>query len=261
MEKVLEKTGTLSSKDKGTYHVHDRIKCYHPFSLGWFHQSCYEIYSMTSKIISLTKMYYVVVLLHFFLQMYKTIKLWNKVENGTLQNILSSWSGNFGSVQKKVLLLSKSNLYISNFLQGKCSRYILGRNGELKSFNLQYNTLRCWVDGPNDSSTKRLMFQVLFFLFLISYRLRALKALYFYFCKVVKKIKKKLKGILKNNAWNIRRLVDKLFGPSTQQCSVLYWRLTSFYSSPIAPLSWSKLYNQVPSLSLSRWRTLTLLKI
>ena len=57
MEKVLEKTGTLSSKDKGTYHVHDRIKCYHPFSLGWFHQSCYEIFSMTSKIISLTKMY------------------------------------------------------------------------------------------------------------------------------------------------------------------------------------------------------------
>jgi hypothetical protein len=32
-----------------------------------------------------------------------------------------------------------------------------------KSVNLQYNTLGCWVDGPNDLVTKRLMFQVLFF--------------------------------------------------------------------------------------------------
>ena len=42
----------------------------------------------------------------------------------------------------------------------------------LKSDNLQYNTLGCWVNGTNDSSTKRLMFQALF-LFIISYRLRA----------------------------------------------------------------------------------------
>ena len=34
----------------------------------------------------------------------------------------------------------------------------------LKSDNLQYNTLGHWVDGTNESSTKRLMFQVLFFL-------------------------------------------------------------------------------------------------
>ena len=33
----------------------------------------------------------------------------------------------------------------------------------LKSNNLQYNMIGCWVDGPNDSLTKRLMFQVLFF--------------------------------------------------------------------------------------------------
>ena len=32
-----------------------------------------------------------------------------------------------------------------------------------KSDNLQYNTLVCWVAGMNDSSTKCLMFQVLFF--------------------------------------------------------------------------------------------------
>ena len=41
-----------------------------------------------------------------------------------------------------------------------------------KSDNLQYNTLGRWVDGTNDSLTKRLMFQALFF-FIISYRLKA----------------------------------------------------------------------------------------
>ena len=37
------------------------------------------------------------------------------------------------------------------------------RSTYLKSVNLQYNTLVCWADGTNDSSTKRLMFQVSFF--------------------------------------------------------------------------------------------------
>ena len=37
----------------------------------------------------------------------------------------------------------------------------------LKSDNLQYNTLGCWVDGTNVSLTKRLMLQVLFF-FIVS---------------------------------------------------------------------------------------------
>ena len=34
---------------------------------------------------------------------------------------------------------------------------------DLKSVNLQYNVMVRWVAGTNDSSTKRLMFQVLFF--------------------------------------------------------------------------------------------------
>ena len=55
-----------------------------------------------------------------------------------------------------------------------------------KSNNLQYNTLVQWADGTNDSSTKILTFQVFFF-FINSYRLRALKTLYFYFCKYIKK--------------------------------------------------------------------------
>ena len=33
----------------------------------------------------------------------------------------------------------------------------------IKSDNIQYNMLVRWVGGTNDSSTKRLMFQVLFF--------------------------------------------------------------------------------------------------
>ena len=42
------------------------------------------------------------------------------------------------------------------------------KEGELKSDNLQYNTLDYWSEGPKNSSTKHLMFQVLFF-FIISF--------------------------------------------------------------------------------------------
>ena len=34
----------------------------------------------------------------------------------------------------------------------------------------------------------------------------------------------------KNNAWNIRRLVDESFVPASQRTSVLYCRLTDFKS-------------------------------
>ena len=51
---------------------------------------------------------------------------------------------------------------------------------ELKSVNLQYDTLGRWVDGPNNSLTKRLMFQVLFS-FIISYRLMPYPCSHFYF--------------------------------------------------------------------------------
>ena len=70
----------------------------------------------------------------------------------------------------------KSNQFLERFL------LIDQSNADIKSVILQYNTLGHWVDGPNDSSTKRLMFQVLFF-FIISNRLRALKTFYFNFCK------------------------------------------------------------------------------
>jgi hypothetical protein len=39
-----------------------------------------------------------------------------------------------------------------------------GQQHDLKSDNLQYGNMLCrWVDGTNDSLTKCLMFQVLFF--------------------------------------------------------------------------------------------------
>ena len=39
---------------------------------------------------------------------------------------------------------------------------------------------------------------------------------------------KSISNYEKNNTWNIRRLVDELFVPSTQPASVLYWRLSDF---------------------------------
>ena len=52
---------------------------------------------------------------------------------------------------------------------------------EIKSDNLHYNTLVHWANGTNDSSTKRRMFQVFFFI--ISYRLMELNT---HFCNLKK---------------------------------------------------------------------------
>ena len=60
--------------------------------------------------------------------------------------------------------------------------------------NLQYITLGCLDDGTNKSSTKSLMFQILFFY--TFYRLRALKTFYLYFCNFIKKSENRLKGFL-----------------------------------------------------------------
>ena len=67
----------------------------------------------------------------------------------------------------------------------KCINFIgtLDNTYYMKSDNLQYNTLGRWDE--------RLIYQasdvssIIFFI--ISYRLRALKTLYFYFCKIIKK--------------------------------------------------------------------------
>ena len=74
-----------------------------------------------------------------------------------------------------ILCLRLLSLLLTNAMMSLTSRfYYNGRSPPnsmvmevLKSVNLEYNTLSWWVDEPNDSATKHLMFQVLFF-FIIS---------------------------------------------------------------------------------------------
>ena len=85
------------------------------------------------------------------------------------------------------------------------------------------NTLVRWDAGTKDSSTKRLMFQALFF-FIISYRLGALKTLYFYY-KKIKKIN-----------WNdfckefCKKLWKKILGTSDA------WLMSLLFQRPSNPL-------------------------
>ena len=100
--------------------------------------------------------------------------------------------------------------------------------------NLQYNMLGCLDDGTNESSTKRLVFQVLFF-FMISCKILCLFA--YFFNKITKvKIKsfecpKSIKSVKNNDTWNIRLFVDNSFVPSSKQPSILYCRLMDFKST------------------------------
>ena len=98
-----------------------------------------------------------------------------------------------------------------------------------------YTALGCLEDGTNKSLTKSLMFQVLFF-FILFKKLRALKTLYF--CNFIKKRKINWKDFCKEfckkswkkNAWNIGRLVNDLFVPSSKRSIVLYCKLTDFFT-------------------------------
>ena len=67
--------------------------------------------------------------------------------------------------RKKIAQSETLNYLIANFFQLSWPINKFHFECRLRSYsnsNLQYNTLGRWVDGPNDSSTKRLMFQVLF---------------------------------------------------------------------------------------------------
>ena len=83
-----------------------------------------------------------------------------------------------------------------------------------------------WDDGTNELSTKRLMFQVLFF-FMISCKIlckKPINSFYYFFYKITKiKLKSfEYSKSKKNNTWNIRRLVDDSFVPSSLGPSVIY---------------------------------------
>ena len=96
------------------------------------------------------------------------------------------------------------------------------------------NTLVRWADGENDSSTKHLMFQALFF-FITSCKILCKKPfqLFFLFFKKITEIKsfecsKSIRSYEKKNTWSLRRLVEELFVLSSQRTSVLYCRLSDF---------------------------------
>ena len=96
-----------------------------------------------------------------------------------------------------------------------------------------YNILRwvAWTMGQTNHRPR--VWCSKYYFFFNSYRLRALKTLYFYFCKSMKEIEKKLnqflqrilKGILKNNnnTWNIRSFVAE------SKNSVSYCRLSDLW--------------------------------
>ena len=79
-----------------------------------------------------------------------------------------------------------------------------------------------WVSGTVDSSTKRLMFfseflskffaKMFQFIFLFSYNFTKIKIKSF-------ECPKSIKNYEKSNAWNIKRLVDESFVPSTHRPS------------------------------------------
>ena len=97
----------------------------------------------------------------------------------------------------------------------------------------------CLVAGTNDSSTKRLMFQALFF-FIISYWLKALKTLYLYkknwklkqfFQRILQEIEKKI--ILgTSDPWSMSRLSQRPSSPVYYfEFLVLVWlNFVSLYS-------------------------------
>ena len=106
----------------------------------------------------------------------------------------------------------------------------------VKSVNLQYNTLVRWVNWTNDSLTKRLMF-----LSIIFFSWNLANFIFSFFYEITKmKIKSfecpKSIGNYKKNTWNLSRLVNKLFVPSARQTSVLYCRLLDLWSFGIRHL-------------------------
>ena len=98
-------------------------------------------------------------------------------------------------------------------------------------FNI--NTLGCWVTGTNDSSPKRLMFQVLFFshCFLQNSLQKLFQFIFLFFYNFTEiKIKsfecpKSIRNYKKNNAWNIDAWSTSHL---SQWTSMLYCRLSDF---------------------------------
>ena len=110
-----------------------------------------------------------------------------------------------GLVSLKFVLKSPLNLSeldeVQNFTSSS-ALYSKLHDWALKYDNLQYNILGRWVDGMNVWCSKQFFFSI------ISYRLKALKNLYFHFCKFMKK---NLKQFLQRILQEI--MVDESFAP------------------------------------------------
>ena len=88
----------------------------------------------------------------------------------------------------------------------------------IKSNNLQYDTLVCWADGTNDSSTKHLTFQVLIFFhkilqnslqklfqfIFLPYKITKMKIESFECPKSIRSYEKKILGM--SDAWSTSHL-------------------------------------------------------
>ena len=116
------------------------------------------------------------------------------------------------NTQTQILLCFCSELYRFNQLP----MY------EIKSVNLKYNKLVCWADGTNDSSSKRLMFQALFFFHKILQNSlqKPFQSIFYKITKMKIKsfeclyeiLKKKILGT--SNAWSTSRLSHRPSKPA-----------------------------------------------
>ena len=108
----------------------------------------------------------------------------------------------------------------------------------LKSVNLEYNTLVCWADGRNVSSTKCLSFQVLSFFFIKSCKILLQKPFQFIFLfffykitkmkrksfecpKSIRNYEKKILGM--SNAWLTIHLFHR---PIESAYCILNWQIS-----------------------------------
>ena len=93
-----------------------------------------------------------------------------------------------------------------------------------------YNIIRWFAGTPGQKThCPSVWCSKQYFFFIISYRLGALKTIFFSLWKNKLKqfLKRILQEIMKINTWNIRCLVHDSFFPASQQTNILSWRLSN----------------------------------
>jgi hypothetical protein len=136
------------------------------------------------------------------------------------------------------------NIHLISFQynkRDKCKSYILfhvtTHNKQnifemMLSDNLQYIMLVCWVPRTN-THPPSVWCSKYYFFFTISCKILCKTDFNLFFYDKIKSFEcpKSIRNYEKNNAWNIRRLVDESFLPGNQGPSVLYWRLSDLLKS------------------------------